>query len=423
MKKSLTSSPDFVIRPPETAGEIETYFRLNAETFRPDEDTILVANRRRQLIMRDPDFQRIQLRSAFYGQTYVGSYRIQERLLCLDSARFPIGCVGGVVTHPAYQHQGVATAFMQDALAYARDQQYAFLLLHGIADYYKQHGYIDVIEDMPLHAINRALIPGDASEGYVVRIVEAPDAPTLLALYQQHHGGSLCTFAPTRTIERQVHYLENWFQENIPLLAVSAQGKPEGYLLLSRRRGRLYAYEVAANTWPAVLGLLQSHHHLLETEAGASSELYWPLPLADITLHMLADHLPVRSEMDSYPDGGWMARVASFSALLPSLLQLWQARWRQHRLEWEGHLFFEIDEQICCLGLSPGSMRLEEPVPGEEGQRVVLSQQVFTQLVFGFRSVAWAAIQADQHIPAELVPILEVLFPFKQTWLPGSDYF
>ena len=57
MMKKLTASPDFVIRPPETAEEIEHCFRLNAETFRPDEDTVLVASRRRRLIEHDPDFQ------------------------------------------------------------------------------------------------------------------------------------------------------------------------------------------------------------------------------------------------------------------------------------------------------------------------------------------------------------------------------
>jgi predicted N-acetyltransferase YhbS len=162
--KNLTASPDFVIRPPETAEEIEHYFRLNAETFRPDEDTVLVASRRRRFIEDDPDFQLIQLRSAFYRKTYVGSYRVQERWLCVKSSRLRIGCIGGVVTDQDYRHQGVATAMMQDAFAFAQNRQYSFLLLDGIPGYYQQHGFIDVIEDMPQHAVGRALIPDQPSE-------------------------------------------------------------------------------------------------------------------------------------------------------------------------------------------------------------------------------------------------------------------
>jgi hypothetical protein len=112
MMKNLTISPDFVIRSPETAEEIEHYFRLNAKTFRPDEDTVLVASRRRRFIENDPDFQMIQLRSAFFGKDYVGSYRIQERLLCVESSRLRVGWIGGVVTDHDYRHQGIATALM-----------------------------------------------------------------------------------------------------------------------------------------------------------------------------------------------------------------------------------------------------------------------------------------------------------------------
>ena len=59
----------------------------------------------------------------------------------------------------------------------------------------------------------------------------------------------------------------------------------------------------------------------------------------------------------------------------------------------------------------------------DEDQEVRFSQQVFAQLVFGFRPVTWAAMQAGQHVPDELVPILDVLFPHKQSWIAGSDYF
>ncbi len=425
MSKNLTLSPDFVIRSPETAGEIDTYFRLNAETFRPDEDPAPVAARRRRLIAHDPDFQLIQLRSAFYGKTYIGSYRIQERWLCLEASKLHIGCVGGVVTRPDYRHQGVATALMSDALTVARQKHYDLLLLHGIPGYYNQHGYVDLFEDMPLHMIERARISDQPVEASNVRIANAQDAPALLTLYQEHYGNSqctLCTFAPTRTLDRQLHYLENWFQEHIPLLAVNIAGKPEGYLLLSRRSERLYAYEAAANTWPAAQALLQHHHHLLEVEADASPELFWPLPPIDLTYYLLADQLPMRSEMNSSPDRGWMARLVSFSTTVRALIPTWQTRWRKHQLEWTGVLALVVDEQSCFLELSPQHMRLVENSSTDERQ-VKLSPQVFTQLALGSRPVVWAAVQAGQHVPADLIPVLDVLFPCKQTWIAGSDYF
>lgn len=165
------------------------------------------------LIERDPDVQLIQLRSAFYGKTYIGSYRLQERWLCVESSRLRIGCIGGVTTHQDYRHQGVATALMHDAFDYDRSQQYGFLLLHGIPDYHQQHGFIDVIEDVAQHAVGRALIPDLPSESCLVRVAQLSDAATLLALYVQHYRASMCTFALSRTGERQIHFLKNWFKE------------------------------------------------------------------------------------------------------------------------------------------------------------------------------------------------------------------
>jgi predicted N-acetyltransferase YhbS len=424
MKENLISSPDFVIRSPETAEEIENYFRLNAEAFRPDEDTVLVASRRRRMIELDPDVQLIRLRSAFYGKTYVGSCRIQERWLYVESSRLRIGCIGGVVTHQNYRHQGIATALMDDALAYAQNRQYSFLLLNGIPDYYQQHGFIDVIEDMPQHAVERTLIADGPSESErcFVRVAELSDASDLLALYRVHNAVSMCTFAPTRTVERQVHYCKNWFEEHIPLLAINGEGKLEGYLLLSKRRREHFAYEVAADTWPAILALLQYQNNLYEGELLSQAVLCWPLPLTDTTYYLLGDHLPMRSEIESYPDGGWMARMVSFSALVQSLLPLWQDRWHKHHNAWTGDFVLAVDEQRCVIEITPSSVRLVDNLSIEK-QEARFSQQVFTQLVFGFRPVSWATLQTSQRVPGELIPVLDVLFPCKQSWIAGSDYF
>ncbi len=418
----LTESPDFIIRSPETAEEIESYFRLNAETFRPDEDTVLVASRRRRFIEHDPDFQLQHLRSAFYGKTYVGSYRMHDRWLCLDSSRLRIACIGGVATHQDYRHQGVATAMMKDAFAHARHRQDGLLLLHGIPDYYQQHGFIDVMEDMPQHAIAWAAIPDQSSEQCIVREAGLSDSATLLALYKAHNRASMCTFAPTRTINRQAHYLKNWPEDNIPLVAFNQEGKPEGYALLSRRKGYMIVNEVAANTWSAILALLRYQHDTYAGEFASQAEVYWPLPLTDTAYYLLSDHLPIRSEITTYPDGGWMARINSFSVLMQSLLPLWQDRWQKRHLDWTGSFVLVIGEERCMLEFLPTTIRqVNRPSGGE--QEVSFSQQVFTQLVFGFRPVTWAAIQAGQHVPGELISILDVLFPHKPSWIAGSDYF
>jgi GNAT superfamily N-acetyltransferase len=95
------------------------------------------------------------LREAFLGEIYVGGYILLERWLCVGSARLRTGCISGVVTHPDYRHQGIATALMLDAINYAHSQQYAFLFLQSLPNFYYQFSYIDVLEDMPKHYFDR----------------------------------------------------------------------------------------------------------------------------------------------------------------------------------------------------------------------------------------------------------------------------
>src|SRR5258707_203859 len=236
MNHQVTASSDFKIRPLQTSTEIEGFFRLNAQVFRPDEDTDLVTGQRRRFIMEDPDFRPSQLRGAFLGKTYLGGYALLERWLCLGPARLHTGCIGGVVTHPDYRHQGIATALMQDAISYAQSQQYALLFLHGLPNFYYQFGYTDVLEDIPWHYIDRELIPEQSSEAYSIRSATGEDAPAILTLYQRHFNDYPGSFAPTRTIQRQEHLLRNWFggDETKALLGLNPKPELHGYLMLSR---------------------------------------------------------------------------------------------------------------------------------------------------------------------------------------------
>lgn len=424
MKTELIASPDFVIRPLETVAEVETFYQLNARVFRPDEDETAYTRRLRAAI-ETPNFSPRLLHGAFLGDTYVGGYGMRERLLCMGGSRLLTGCIGGVATHPDYRHQGIASAMMQDAIARAQAKHYALLLLHGIPDFYAQFGYDDVLEDIPEHFIDRALIPGQPVDGYTVREATLDDAQTLLELYREHYGAYLGSFAPARTLEQEQHFLRYWFEQVFPLLVLDAQGRADGYLLLLRRQGRLTLFEVAANTWPAALALLQYHAQLLDNEPESPDMLCWPLPSQSPTYYLLADHLPMRSEMQSYPDGGWMARPAHLPTLFQALLPLWQERWRSNAFNWSGTLEMRVGDFTAFLKLQAGDVQIIEQsdVATDTMHIIQLSPQSFVQLLFSFRPVSWIARQAGEHIPHTLLTVMQRLFPQASAWIAGSDGF
>jgi hypothetical protein len=210
------------------------------------------------------------------------------------------------------------------------------------------------------------------------------------------------------------------------LVAVSAAQELHGYLMFSRRRQQLYVYEAATDNWPATLALLHAHGHLLDADVEGDSpqELWWRLPPTDQTFYFLSEHVPVRSELLSIPNGGWMARPAHLATLLQSLHPLWQEYWqgRSRLVDWSGTVALTIDAHSSLLEVTPTSIN-SIAMPSSPLQHVIFSSQVFTQLIFGFRPVSWALLQPGQYIPAELVPLLNVLFPVSEAWVAGSDFF
>jgi GNAT superfamily N-acetyltransferase len=428
-RKGYILMSSFQIRSVQMPAGIEARFRLNAQVFRPDEDPDRVAAQRQRFLMQEPDFRLEQLRGAFVDDgTLVGGYNLLERIMCLGPARLRTGCINGVMTHPDYRHQGIASALMRDAINIAERQHYALLFLHGIGNFYQQFGYTDVLEDTPHHFLSRQQLPDLTPQACVVRAATAEDVPAILACYQRHYNSYLGSFAPLRTHQRQAHVLFNWFevQDGIePLVAVDAEQKLQGYLLLSRRRGRLlYAYEVAADTWPAALALLHAHSQLLDAEPNPPAELDWPLPPTDPTFYLLAQHLPVRSQQSAIPNAGWMARPAHLPTLLQSLHPLWQQHWqeRSRLIDWSGTFALTIDDHTILLAITPASIQFIDR-PSSSPLHITLSSNIFTQLIFAFRPIAWAQAQPGQRIPEELVSVLNVLFPPNQAWVAGSDYF
>jgi predicted N-acetyltransferase YhbS len=404
--------------------EMDTYFHLNAQAFRPAENTDEVAARRGRYIVRDPDFHLHQLRGAFLGDTCVGGYMLLQRAMSLGAARLRTACISGVLTHPDYWHQGIASELMHDAIRLAESRQYDLLLLDGLGNFYEQFGYIDVLEDMPRQFIlDRAKLAELTAEPCTVRIATHEDAPALLACYQRHYGSYLGSFAPQRSLQRQEHLLANHPERDYqPLAAFNAEQELQGYLLISRTRGRLYVREVATESWPATLALLQAHARLLDAEP--RQELSWHIPPHDPTFYFLAEHLPLRGELLAYPDGGWMARPAHLPTLLQSLLPLWQTYWqkRPHQMAWNGLIKLTIDGYTKFLEIKPTDIRI---IDGSfpSAPEIMFSSRMFTQLIFGFRPLSWFLLQSGQRLSGELIEVLNVIFPLGQAWIAGSDHF
>ncbi len=418
MAQKITESPNFVIRPLETDTEIEMFHRLAVVTFLPDDNPDETAHRMRRLVEESPDFRPEQLRGAFLGTTLIGGYLLMERLLHIGGAQLPTGCVADVMTLTEHRNQGIATTLLQDALQYATTHSLALLLLDGIPNFYHRFGFTDVL-DISKQAIEIAHIQALPSGNYQMRPATVHDAPAMLALYQRHYGTRTGSFA--RSLVRQEHLLRWRFQEP-PLLVVNADNVPYGYIKLIKRANRLFAYEVAADNWHAALTLL--HYHVAQQKQLDAQErtICWSLPLDAPTVDILTEHITVQSQITQTPNADWMARPVHLSTLLHTLVQHWNLHRQQIVHLWSGTIELVIGDETYFLTLDEQRIHLQDQ-PTYPLHRVQFSMQVFTKLLFGYHSVTWAKQQARQHLPTELLPLFEQLFPRRYAWINGSDAF
>ncbi len=433
---STPPTGDIIIRPLQTDAEIEAYNRLAVEAFWRTPDTDAAIRLRLQMQQSMPEFDPIQRRGAFHDNTLVAGYEIFERYMHIGESHVRTGCIGGVVADPHYRMQGVATTMLRDAFAFATVRGHSLLLLDGIANFYHRFGFVDIF-DRTDHAIRRDTIPQDPPTGYTVQPVSASTAPILLDLYERHYRTYTGSF--TRTLAQQEWRLQ--FAENNPrILALAPNGNAEGYLIPSRQADKSLAVEVAADTWPAALTLLQYHARLVAASPEPSDHIWWPLPPDATTTYLLADHLSlsavpsdsdpvrawaIRGETYALRPAGWMARLVSLRHLLQALAQELDRRWCRARVPWVGPFILTVGDESSALDVRDDGISLLDALPNNV-PTVTITQQYFTQLLFGYRPITYIAArmaEAGHHIPAALLTPLTTLFPPGPPWIPGSDAF
>ncbi len=154
----MVASSQFIIRPPESPEELTEHVKGHLETFPPDVVSEDIVTRRVRRLTTYPGYRREQIRCAYRDGKLLGGCRIYERQLRMGAARLATGCVGGVHFRASERHQGIATALMQDAIAYAQTHDYALLLLDGIPKFYHRYGYTDVYDLFTVELDRRAVL-------------------------------------------------------------------------------------------------------------------------------------------------------------------------------------------------------------------------------------------------------------------------
>lgn len=386
-----------------------------------------------------PGYRQEQVRSAYRDGKQLGGYRIYERVLRAESARLVTGCIGGVYTRPEVRNQGVATALMHDAIAYAQAHEYPLLLLNGIPKFYHRYGFCDVY-DFSTQELDRQAVLALSESPYRVRPATLEDAPDLLALYEKQFGLYTGSFA--RSIEWQRHWMQHRQQGPI-ILAIDPAEQVRGYLCLiaTQAPGPFFmagtqVWELAVDNWPATVALLQHHARLAENQDVSRAFSYSVPPISPVA-RWLAENLEgvdistwdnptfgwaVHGQTFRHRNAGWMARLVSLPALTRAMLPEWQARWQRSLAHWSGDVSLAVGNESFTLRIAGTDLSLLD-TPASTRDALALTPEAFTQVIFGYRPITSGIQPQKRPLPGALATVLTILFPSGQTWIPISDGF
>ncbi len=438
----MTTSP-FIVRPALSQDELEKHIEgdvLVGQSFSPEPLPANTAQLRLHKITTSPSYRPEQVRDAYREGIQLGGYHIDERLLRIGDARLVTGCIGGVYTRPEARNQGVATALMNDANAYAEAHKYPLLLLDGIPKFYHRYGYCDVYDLSTLELDHQAILSLSESP-YIVRKSQLSDAPSLLALYDHHLG--LYTGSFERSIEQQTHWMQH-LEPGKLLVAIDPADQVRGYLFLgaTQAQGTFFLagtqlWELVVDDWSAAVALLQYHVRLMEGEVSttASETFLYNIPSMSPLADFLVENLEVpdistwdmpvlgwsvREQTFRHRNAAWMARLVSLPPLVHAMLPEWQTRWRHSLAQWTGDICITVGNDTFTLRIAGTTIHLLE-TSDTSNNVLSLTPQAFIQAVFGYSSIV-RSIQQNS-LSDDLATVLGILFPTGQTWIPASDWF
>jgi predicted N-acetyltransferase YhbS len=129
-----------VIDHPRTAKERKALAEFAARTFGGHYDEIL---QRQVCEIEEAPGARPELRRvARIGGEIAAHVGIIDRTVRIGRARLRMGGLAGVMTDPAHRHRGLASACLEDAVDFMRNDGFDVSFLFGIRDFYHRFGYV-----------------------------------------------------------------------------------------------------------------------------------------------------------------------------------------------------------------------------------------------------------------------------------------
>jgi len=246
-----------------------------------------------------------------------------------------------------------------------------------------------------------------------VRSLSSADVPALADLYDRCWNNRVG--AQVRDEELWHWKLSGGRQGDV---AVGADGRVRGYALYANEANR--AVEAAASDANAIAALLRRLAQ--RAQAAGQDDIYVQRPADALFVRLARAMCGLDTIEHTHPAAGWQARILNVKALFAKLSSELSDRLARSPLAgWHGCLRLETEIGGVSLLIERNKVQVDERA------RVTLfclmPQSRLTQLLFGYITVAEAAVAPGSSIPYTASPLMAALFPPTVASIAGLDWF
>ena len=325
---------------------------------------------------------------------------------------------GPVGTHDAYTKKGYSFEAMNDASRYMKENGYLVAYLQGIPNYYYRYGFYPFLAPGNVK-FNRHRAAKELRPGRLRKMTRA-DLPAVRKVYDAATAGRICSADRDEAVwDWLIGPGTKTWVFGLPRVIVDARGRICGYITQGELNSAEYGEVVVRPDEAAfrvALGALAR-----EAKKREKTDVVVRMPWDDAFGIFIRQLIDAGWWTSSGSTGGPLLKVVDFPELMRRLEPLFterrQAAGRAGRVP-----AFTMKCELGAVGLSfpKGGVRVGEP---NDGPVVRVGQRWLSGLLSGYHAASWIAPRKGVKIPAELMPVMDTLFP--QGWpfvYQGDNY-
>ena len=353
-------------------------------------------------------------RIGLLGDRLVAHWGVWKYTMRIGAAHVQVGGIGAVATDPEFRQRGYMDLTLQASLDAMRAQGYDLSLLFGIPSFYRRCGYVPAWGAVSYFA-HVADLPTDSPVVPAQKFVVRPRAD-LADLYNAYYVDT--TGTAVRPTFLRAH--RSWQGETEGYLW-KQQGRPAGYVVLTRNGSQLRCIEYAGDSLQALRVIAARGR-----KVGCQEIHFATIPDQSVLVKLLRRN-NCRVETKCVRDGGPMVRVMNLASTLTKMQSELSRRLQASPLAaWRGELLLAGADEQVVLKITGGQVlpsARECRSSKRRSPHAIRGGHELAQLLIGSEAPEEVMEAACMEVTGDAAQLARALFPAQRPQLSQLDRF